>query len=189
MKTLAEILEKSHYQTFDLIEGDKRDSDSKGRFECSRLSSYDLEGKSVLDIGCNAGYFLFKLIDKNPKALVGIELGEKFVYVLNELNNQVYKSDKIKAILGDFFYYEFDQTFDLILCFSTFHYFKDNQLFFDKCYSLLNEGGTLLLEVEEYPKGNLNLQSYIGDKFTIVDSYKSVRQISHERWFYELKKV
>jgi hypothetical protein len=54
---------------------------------------------------------------------------------------------------------------------------------------LLNEGGTLLLEVEEYPEGSLRLQQYYGGMFELISKYKSVKQISHERWFYELKKV
>ena len=189
MKPISEILKPSHYQTFDLIEGDKRDSDSHGKFYHSRLPSFDLTDKSVLDIGCNAGYFLFKLINKNPKTLVGIELGEKFVDVANELNQEVYKLDLVQFICDDFFNHEFDQKFDLIICFSTFHYFNDNQLFFDKCYMLLNEGGILLLEVEEYPEGSLQLQQYYGGMFELANKYKSVKQISHERWFYELKKV
>ncbi|GAH11173.1 unnamed protein product, partial [marine sediment metagenome] len=40
MNVIEKILKPSHYQTFDLIKGDKRDSDSKGRFELSRLLSY-----------------------------------------------------------------------------------------------------------------------------------------------------
>jgi tRNA (mo5U34)-methyltransferase len=187
--SIEQILEKSHYQTFDFIEGDHRDSDSKGRFEKSRLESFDLVDKNILDVGCNAGYFLFRLLNSGAKSLVGIELGEKFVYVSNELNNQVYKSNKVKVILGDFFDYEFDQHFDLIICFSTFHYFKDNQLFFNKCFELLNKDGILLLEVEEYPENSLNLQRYLNEKFTIINKYKSIIQISHERWFYEFKRL
>lgn len=189
MTTIEKILEKSHYQTFDLIEGDKRDSDSKKKFDLSRLSSYNLEGKNILDIGCNAGYFLFKLIEKKPKSLIGIEIGKKFVQIANELNQEIYNSPIIKFILGDFFTHIFDTKFDLIICFSTMHYFKDNQLFFDKCHKLMDNNSTLLLEVEEYPENSLGLQKYLINKFTIVNKYKSVKQISHERWFYELKKV
>ena len=188
MTNVTKILEKSHYQTFDLIPGDKRDSDSKGKFECSKLSNYNLEGKTILDIGCNAGYFLFKLLDKNPKQLVGIEIGEKFVQIANDLNREIYKSSIIEFILGDFFTHQFSQKFDLIICFSTFHYFKDNQLFFDKCYELLNEGGILLLEVEEYPENSLNLKTYYAGKYYLTNKYNSIKQISHQRWFYELKK-
>ena len=173
--TIEKILEKSHYQTFDLIEGDKRDSDSKGRFDLSRLSSYNLEDKSILDIGCNAGYFLFNLLDKNPKSLVGIELGEKFVQIANELNQEIYKSSIVNFILGDFSTHEFNTKFDLIICFSTFHYIEDIQGFFDKCYELLNINCTLLLEVEEYPEDSLDLQKYLKDKFTINNKYRSVK--------------
>lgn len=186
MNNIEEILKLSHYQTFDLLNGDKRDSDSNGKYNCSKLANFDLTGKDILDIGCNAGYFLFRLLDKNPNSLIGIELGEKFVQILNDLNSNIYKSSIIKAILGDFFEHTFTQKFDLIICFSTFHYFKDNQLFFDKCFDLLKEGGTLLLEVEEYPEGILNLQEYYGGKYILKNKYKSVKQIVHERWFYEL---
>ena len=189
MSDVAKILEKSHYQTFDLIEGDKRDSDSKGKFELSRLLSYDLKGKDVLDVGCNAWYFLFKLIGKGANSLVGIELGEKFVQIANDLNQEVYQSSITKFILGDFFECNFNTKFDLIICLSTFHYFKDNQAFFDKSFDLLNSDGTLLLEVEEYPEGSLELQNYYKGKFVLTSKYKSIKQISHERWFYELEKV
>jgi len=208
--SIPEILKKSHYQTFDLIEEDKRDSDSEKKFELSRLSSYDLEGKTCLDIGSNAGYFLFKLIDKKPKLLVGIELGQKFVQISNDLNREVYRSPIVKFILGDFFTQEFDIRFDFIICFSTYHYFGDNQkIFFNKCYDTMSDDGILLLEMEEYPlndspavdvdkrdpnrryPNSLKLQEFIEGKFTISDKYISVKQKGsvHDRWFYELKKL
>jgi len=189
MNNLAKILEKSHYQTFELIKGDKRDSDSKGRFELSRLSSYDLKDKNVLDVGCNAGYFLFKLIDHAPNLLVGIELGKKFVYVANALNDYYFKSPIVKFIQGDFFNYTFGLRFDLIICFSTLHYFEDVQDFFNKCYDLLNKDGILLIEVEEFPIGSLNFQNYTKEKFNLTNNYRSIRQKIHDRQFYEYKKV
>lgn len=208
--SVAKILKDSHYQTFDLIEGDKRDSDSKKRFELSRLSSYNLEGKTCLDIGSNAGYFLFKLINKKPKLLIGIDSGQKFVQISNDLNQEVYQSPIIKFILGDFFTQEFDTKFDFVVCFSTYHYFGDNQeVFFDKCYKIMNDDSTLLLEIEEYPlndspavdvderdpdrryPNNLKLQEYIRGKFIILDKYISVNQRGsvHDRWFYKLGRL
>ena len=210
MTDVVKILEKSFYQTFDLIEGDRRNSDSKEKFEHSKLSSLDLKGKTCLDIGCNAGYFLFKLMDKDPKSLIGIESGEMFVQIANDLNQEVYKSPIIKFILGDFFTQDFDTKFDFIICFSTYHYFGDDQeVFFDKCHKIMNENSTLLLEIEEYPlndspavdvderdpnrryPNNLKLQEYIKGKFVILDRYISVNQRGsvHDRWFYRLKKL
>jgi len=210
MNTVEEILKTSHYQTFDLIEGDVRDSNSREKFNLSRLDSYDLEDKSCLDIGCNAGYFLFKLIESGASKLTGIDSGEKFVLILNGLNRKIYKSPIVIGILGDIFTYKFDEKFDFIFCFSTFHYFGYNQhFFFDRCYDLLNDNCTLLLEVEEYPindkphtdidprdkdrlyPNELAMQGFIKDRFTILNKYISTNQKGsvYDRWFYELKKV
>ena len=210
MNNIEEILAASHYQTFDLIEGDVRDSNSKEKFKLSKLSSYGLQGKSCLDVGCNAGYFLFNLIDKEVSKLTGIDSGEKFVQISNDLNREVYKSPIINFILGDFLTYRFDEKFDFIICFSTFHYLGyDQSVFFDRCYNLLNNNCVLLLEVEEYPindepyidvdprdsnrlyPNGLKMQEYIKNRFTILDRYISTKQKGsmYDRWFYELKKV
>jgi len=210
MNNIEEILAASHYQTFDLIEGDVRDSNSKEMFKLSKLSSYGLQGKSCLDVGCNAGYFLFNLIDKEVSKLTGIDSGEKFVQISNDLNREVYKSPIINFILGDFLTYRFDEKFDFIICFSTFHYLGyDQSVFFDRCYNLLNNNCVLLLEVEEYPindepyidvdprdsnrlyPNGLKMQEYIKNRFTILDRYISTKQKGsmYDRWFYELKKV
>jgi len=207
---IVQILAKSHYQTFDLIEGDKRDSNSILKYELSHLDSYDLAGKSILDVGCNAGYFLFKLRNKGASKLIGIEIGEKFITIANDLNREVFKSPSIKFILGDFLTYQFNDKFDLIICFSTFHYFGYNQpIFFDHCYWLLNEGGKLLLEVEELPFNDeprididsrdpnriypnaLKMTQYMKGRFNILNKYPSVHQKGsvYERWFYGLEKV
>ena len=212
MNNIAQILSKSHYQTFDLIEGDKRDSDSKLKYNLSRLDSYDLTGKSVLDVGCNAGYFLFKLCNRGASRLVGIEIGEKFVTIANDLNREVFKSPPqlITFICGDFLTYQFNEKFDLIICLSTFHYFGYNQpVFFDLSHQLLNDDGKLLVEIEEYPDNSkpyvdvdlrdrnrlypnaLQISNYIRNKFKVIDKYLSAHQKGsvYDRWFYELEKI
>ena len=61
---IKEILERSDYQSFDFLGDIKKGSDSSKKFELSKLLEYDLLGKSCLDVGCNAGYFLFQLLEK-----------------------------------------------------------------------------------------------------------------------------
>ena len=125
--TVRKELEKSHYQTFDFLEENKKDSDSGEKYRLSKLGAFDLNNLSCLDIGCNAGYFLFRLLQKKPRRLVGIDLGEKFIDVANTLNREVFKSNIISFVCRDFFRYYFGEKFDMILCFSSFHYFGDNQ--------------------------------------------------------------
>jgi SAM-dependent methyltransferase len=214
MADIHKILEKSNYQSFDFLGEKRRGSNSGKKYELSKIDTYNLEGKSCLDVGCNAGYFLFRLLDKNPELLVGIDAGEVYVDIAKGVNENHFKSDKISFICGDFFFTNFQRTFDLIICFSTFHYFLDKQKdFLDRCYELLNDRGNLLLEIEEYPKNdvpevnheprpldpqktrldypnNLQIQEWIRDKFVIIDTYPSVKQTGsvYDRFFYKLRK-
>jgi len=212
-KRMQEILEKSHYQTFDFLEGDRKDSNSGEKYRLSKLDAFDLNNLSCLDVGCNAGYFLFRMLQKNPRRLVGIDIGEKFIDVANTLNREVFGSNIITFICRDFFRYYFGEKFDMVICFSSFHYFGDNQeVFFELCYGLMNKQGILLLEVEEYPfndisivnrdvrpadkkkyhyPNNLKLREYILGKFNIIDRYISIKQGGslYDRYFYVLQKV
>lgn len=209
---LDEILKESHYQTFD-FEGKNRDSNSRRKYDLSRLASYDVKGKACLDVGCNSGYFVFKLKEKKAKSLIGIDLGEKFIKIARELNIGYFHFDGVEFIYGNFFNYDFYTTFDLVICFSTFHYFGNMQeLFFTRCNEILNDKGTLLLEIEEYPinekpmiddsirpadkkrynyPNELMMREFVKGKFEIEDRYVSVKQGGslYDRYFYKLRKI
>lgn len=209
---IARILEPSHYQTFDFLGDNRRDSDSAAKYIASRLEEMDLVGKSILDVGCNAGYFLFRLRDKNPDFMLGIDTGQKFINVAEAINATIYQDKSIKFVCGDFFNSSWLH-FDLIICFSTFHYFGNQQgKFFDDCFGRLLPGGVLLLEVEEYPDGNTpmvhnavrpadrklypypnqaQLATWTEGKFIAVDHYPSVKQggTLYDRFFWHFKRI
>ena len=192
-KELEDILKESHYQTFD-FEDKRRDSNSRAKYDLSRLASFDVEGKTCLDVGCNSGYFIFKLKERKAGQCIGIDLGEKFIKVAKGLNEGYFK-------------------FDLIICFSTFHYFGSMQGdFFDKCHMLMNDKGILLLEVEEFPindfsridttvrpadkkqyhyPNDLKMREFVKGKFETEDKYKSIKQGGslYDRHFYKLQKI
>jgi SAM-dependent methyltransferase len=210
---LKEVMKESHYQTFDCIGEGRRDSDSGKKYELSRLGAYYLQDANVLDIGCNSGYFLYRLLDKDPALLVGIDLGEKFIKVANILNQEHFKSNVVQFIFGDFFTYYFEDMFDFVICFSTFHYFDNQDVFFVRCHELMKDRAILILEVEEYPYENdisiinrderpadkkryyypnrTKMEELVSGKFNILDRYISVKQGGslYDRWFYKLQKV
>lgn len=208
------MIDPFHYQKFDFLGKTRSDSDSVVKYRLSKLDDIDLKDKSCLDVGCNAGYFLFKLLYKNPSKLVGIDRGKIYIDLAKEISTKHFKSEKFVFIEGDFFTHTFSETFDLIICFSTFHYFGELQsIFFEKCHSLLNEGALLLLEVEEFPlnevpylgtntprpadkqkykyPNNLKMQEFVKDKYLVLDRYISVKQGGslYDRYFYRLKRI
>ena len=211
--SIREIAERSYYQNFDILGAGRGSSNSGEKYKLSKLDNHTIEDKSCLDIGCNAGYFLFRLLDKQPKKLIGIDLGPNFIEIANELNKEHFKSDKVEFIYGDIFTRKFDIKFDLIICFSTFHYFIDKQKeFLDLCHSYMNENGIFLLEVEEYPLNDkatidktprpadkipydypnkLMMEEFCKNKFNVSDRYISTFQGGslYDRYFYKLEKI
>ena len=96
--SIREIAERSYYQNFDILGAGRGSSNSGEKYKLSKLDNHTIEDKSCLDIGCNAGYFLFRLLDKQPKKLIGIDLGPNFIEIANELNKEHFKSDKVEFI-------------------------------------------------------------------------------------------
>lgn len=212
---LKSFLAHSNYQTFDFLGEGMKASNSAEKYDLSRLTTFDLENKNVLDVGCNAGYFMFKLLGKNPNWIMGIDVHRPFIDIARRINEECFQSNRLDFHVGDFFQYKFslDKMFDLIYCFSTFHYFyEQQQLFIDKCYELLNKDGILLVEIEENPdQGEAKIfspprpadgKSYFYPNpamvkewtkgiFKIVDKYVSVKQNGsvYERQFYVFQKL
>lgn len=212
---LRPFMQASFYQTFDFLGEELKASNSAEKYDLSRLTTFNLEGKDILDVGCNAGYFMFKLLGKNPKSIFGIDVHRPFIEIARRINEECFQSNKLDFHVADFFKYKFPlgKMFDFIFCFSTFHYFYENQqLFIDKSYELLNKDGILLLEIEESPdQGEAKIFSpprpadgkcyfypnqamvkqWTKGIFKIVDKYVSVKQNGavYDRQFYVFQKL
>lgn len=55
-----------------------------------RLDKLDVEGRSVIDLGCNNGYFCFKLRDKGARFCIGIDISGQMIKaasILQRYNN------------------------------------------------------------------------------------------------------
>ena len=75
-----------------------------------------LENKKILDVGCSNGYFMFKMLEQNPKAVLGIDpvahCWAQFEFINSLLKE---KTAAEFAPLGVEHVKYFDQLFDVIL--------------------------------------------------------------------------
>lgn len=174
----------SNYQTFpdmELIGG----SDSPVKFERLKVE-WLLKDKTVLDIGCNNGYFCFKAVNhrrwQNAKHAIGIDINESSIQIADTLKNCIYQHKNTEFKCVDFFNYMPDKEIDVIFCLSTFHYFREKQQeFFHKCYSILSDGGLLVLEagissenegelfIEHYQRSVDDIPCYYPNEFTLIN--------------------
>lgn len=145
-------INESSYQSFDFLQSDKKDSDSLEKLYKSNMLLYDLNNKTIVDVGCNAGYFLYQLHRTyDCKELIGIDNNEKWLKMCYNINSVHYNIDKIKLYNDSYFNVTLCDI-DLLFCFSTFHYFRNkNELFFEKTHQALNTEGILVVEIETNP--------------------------------------
>jgi tRNA (mo5U34)-methyltransferase len=77
---------------------------------------FNLKDKKVADIGCNNGYYLFRMLEENPKRLVGFDPSPLYKTQFDFINHFI-KSDIVYELLGvehaEFYEYKFDFIFCL----------------------------------------------------------------------------
>lgn len=93
----------------------------------------DMEGKSLLDIGCGSGRFAIPLAKKGARRVVGLDFAPQ---MLNLAGAQA-KADGVEGICefiqADFIEYDFGkETFDISIAIGLFDYIKDAGPFLSK---------------------------------------------------------
>jgi 2-polyprenyl-3-methyl-5-hydroxy-6-metoxy-1,4-benzoquinol methylase len=117
------------------------------------LIPFDLKGKKVLDIGCDAGYLSFEMAKMGASVTAvdiqqGVSVGkQKFHRPLDQaryLENNVFKLG-VNFIEQNFLDLK-DSDYDFILFCGVYYHMPDHKLAFPKIRSLLKHGGVVITE-------------------------------------------
>lgn len=123
------------YQTFNDQCGD---SDSSGKLSSLHLP-YRMEGKSVLDLGCNEGFFCIDALARGASRVVGIDASPDFIKLAKSRNSQC------EYICGSWWDMP-DEKFDFVYLLSAIHYEADQKQLLDRIADHLADNGLLFLE-------------------------------------------
>jgi len=106
----------------------------------------DLNGKTVLDIGCNEGFFSFEC-EKRGANVIGIELDKNWFQKALKRKNKI--SSFVNFLNEDWNSLpSLNYKFDIILFLAAFHYIKNNQLqILRNIFEKMKKNGLLILEV------------------------------------------
>lgn len=107
----------------------------------------DLNGKSVLDLGCGYGHNCIDFVNRGADKVIGIDISEKMLSVAKE-ESEHSKIEYRNMSMTDIS--KLGETFDFIYSSLAFHYVKDFDAFAKDMYSVLSEGGQLLFS-QEHP--------------------------------------
>lgn len=137
------IRKRPPYQIF----SEKGIGDSKSIEKLQKLGiPNDLQGKNVLDLGCNEGFYCFECEKRGAKC-VGIE---RDLYWFNEALKRKNERSSFVNFINDGWdcLPSLNHKFDLALFLAAFHYIKDNQLeVLTNIYNRLSNNGVLILEI------------------------------------------
>jgi SAM-dependent methyltransferase len=140
------------YQTFEGEE--EKTSPSAAKLETLRLPP--LEGLSVLDLGCNEGFFSLHAYRNGARRVLGID---KNSWSLEKAKTRALDYESLeKAKTLEFRHSSWwelpEEKFDLILFLSAVHYEPEQKRLFDFLLSRLTDNGLLVLEcgmIQGYP--------------------------------------
>jgi len=135
---------KKRYQTFSENE---KEGISPSFLKISKLGlPEELDGKNVLDIGCNEGFYCFEC-EKRGAKVIGIESGKVWFTLAMEQKKR--KSSSVEFLNIDWREItKLESKFDVVLFLAAFHYIDGYQLdMLRSIYKLLNEDGLFILEV------------------------------------------
>lgn len=106
---------------------------------------FNLKDKRVADIGCNNGYYLFRMQEDAPKLLVGFDPSPLFKTQFDFINHFV-KSDIVYELLGVEHVEFYEQKFDTIFCLGVLYHRSDPIAMLKSLYKGLDKEGELFLD-------------------------------------------
>lgn len=140
---------KGPFNLFDI----KIDAEWRSDMKWERLNSFigPLKNKSIMDIGCNNGYFMFKMAKEMPKLVLGIDPLPHYQAQFNLLQHYA----RIQSLHFELFGVEhlnnFRPSFDLIFSMGIIYHHRNPIEQLQDVLSALKPGGTAILETIGIP--------------------------------------
>ena len=107
---------------------------------------FNLEGKVVADVGCNNGYYMFRMLSQNPKKVVGFDPMALFNLQFEFINHFI-KSDKLKyELLGVEHIPFYEEKFDTIFCLGVLYHRSDPVNMLKQLKQGLKKGGEAIID-------------------------------------------
>jgi len=106
---------------------------------------FNLKDKIVGDIGCNNGYYLFRMMEDNPKRLVGFD-PSSIPYCQFLFLDHFIKSNIVFELLGVEHVEYYEHKFDLLFCLGVLYHRPDPIGMLKSLFKGLNVGGELILD-------------------------------------------
>ena len=111
----------------------------------------ELGGKNILDVGCNNGYYMFRMAHHKPRYVMGIDPTVPTHLTFRALNGMANISSLHHELLGVEHVHLFPDCFDVIFLMGILYHHPSPLDILKQVASALKPGGTLILETQGIP--------------------------------------
>ncbi|WP_456404964.1 tRNA 5-methoxyuridine(34)/uridine 5-oxyacetic acid(34) synthase CmoB [Hydrogenimonas sp.] len=146
IEEVARMMKPWRKGPFDLF-GVHIDSEWRSFVKYNLLRPYlDLEEKRVADVGCNNGYYMFRMLEFSPASILGVDPSPLF-FSQFELLNRYIRSDRLRyEMLGIEHMPGYADMFDTVLCLGVLYHRSDPIVALKSLKRSLKRGGELILD-------------------------------------------
>ncbi|WP_457598348.1 tRNA 5-methoxyuridine(34)/uridine 5-oxyacetic acid(34) synthase CmoB [Hydrogenimonas sp.] len=146
IEEVARMMKPWRKGPFDLF-GVRIDSEWRSFVKYNLLRPYlDLEEKRVADVGCNNGYYMFRMLEFSPASILGVDPSPLF-FSQFELLNRYIRSDRLRyEMLGIEHMPGYADMFDTVLCLGVLYHRSDPIVALKSLKRSLKRGGELILD-------------------------------------------
>jgi len=111
----------------------------------------DLTGTVIADIGCNNGYYMFRMAQHQPAFVLGFEPYVQHYYTFNTLNAFAGQDRLRVELLGIEHLSLFPESFDVVFCLGILYHRPSPLDALRDLHTALKTGGTLFIESQAIP--------------------------------------
>lgn len=145
IRIAAEALKPWRKGPFNLF-GIEIDSEWRSHLKYNFIQEHlDLTDKDVLDVGCNNGYYLFRMLEKSPKKLVGFDPSALYRCQFDFINHFI-QSKICFEMLGIEHIPLYPDKFDVIVCLGVIYHRSDPIMALKSLAKGLKQDGELLID-------------------------------------------
>lgn len=106
---------------------------------------FNLKDKAVGDIGCNNGYYLFRMLSQKPKALIGFDPSPLYKTQFDFINFYA-KTPIVYEMFGVEHLPFYERKFDILFCLGVLYHRSDPVQTLKQLHKGLNKNGELFLD-------------------------------------------
>ena len=121
--------------------------------EAAVLALGDWRGKSVLDIGCGTGSLVRKIRAAGATRVVGVDYSAEAIKIARDRTDD----DEICYVCSDFFAFDSETPFDVVVTLGTIEHMDDPQAFLVRVERLMSPKGKMLITCPHF----INIRGFV----------------------------